>query len=115
MRAISAPAVAALFMLLACSTPEDRTRDIEKSRPPSSYQVVINQMKFVPAELTLNAGDTVTWTNQDIVDHNVAQDPGKKWSSSPLKKGQSWKMVVTESEDYLCTIHPVMKGKLVVR
>lgn len=32
---------------------------------------------FVPAELTVKAGDTVRWRNRSIVEHSVVCDPAK--------------------------------------
>jgi len=71
-------------------------------------------MQFQPASLTVQKGDTVVWVNHDIVAHDVTEEKSKRWSSGPLAPGASWSMVVTESADYYCSIHVVMKGKLVV-
>jgi plastocyanin len=80
-----------------------------------AYTIVIQQMKFTPAELTVNMGDTVTWTNNDILEHNVTEERNKAWSSSKLSAGKSWSKVIQNSADYYCSIHPVMKGSLKVR
>ena len=72
-------------------------------------------MKFQPAELEVQKGDTVVWVNRDIVAHDVTEQPDKAWTSSPLTTGQSWSMVAEQSADYYCSIHVVMKGKLVVK
>ena len=79
------------------------------------YSVEIKQMKFQPASLTVQKGDTVIWTNHDIVMHDVTEEKSKAWTSGPLAPGQSWSLVVTESADYYCSIHLVMKGKLTVQ
>jgi len=78
------------------------------------YSVEIKQMKFVPDVIRLNAGDTVLWVNNDITDHDVTEEFNKSWSSSKLSTGQSWQKVIKKSDDYYCSIHVVMKGKLVV-
>lgn len=66
---------------------------------------------FVPATNTVKAGKTVTWTNRDIVVHNVT---GNGWSSGDIQPGASWSKVfgTAGSFDYRCTIHPVMQGTL---
>ena len=79
------------------------------------YNVEIKEMKFQPAELTLQKGDTVVWTNHDIVTHDVTEEKSKVWTSGPLAPGKSWSLVVAESADYYCSIHVVMKGKLIVQ
>jgi plastocyanin len=78
-----------------------------------SYAVEIKDMQFQPATLSVHKGDTVIWTNQDIVPHDVTEN-NKAWASPPLKTGESWRKVVTESASYYCSIHPVMKGELIV-
>ncbi len=69
-------------------------------------------MKFVPAEITVRKGDTVVWINRDIFVHNVAEFDNNKWQSTPLEKNQTWSKTITSSEDYFCTLHVVMKGKI---
>lgn len=98
---------------------ENPAREMVAQDPPlknteSFHTVVIRQMKFEPAELRLHKGDTVMWINKDITDHDVTEEVGKKWTSSVLPVGHSWSIVATESANYFCSIHVVMKGKLVV-
>ena len=71
-------------------------------------------MKFDPAVLVVKKGDTVTWINKDLVDHNVTEEKTKSWRSSPLKPGQTYTRVIRSDADYFCSIHVVMKGKLKV-
>ena len=79
-----------------------------------SYTVEIKQMKFVPQELELQKGDTVVFINRDLLTHDVTETPGKAWTSSPLSPNASWTMVAEKTSDYYCSIHPVMKGRLIV-
>ncbi|MBD0333069.1 MAG: cupredoxin domain-containing protein [Chitinophagaceae bacterium] len=97
-----------LFLFMGCtSTPEKKIN--------KAYTVEIKQMQFQPASLTVQKGDTVIWINHDIVAHDVTEEKDKLWTSGPLAPGESWSKVVTESADYYCSIHVVMKGKLVVQ
>jgi plastocyanin len=96
-----------LFLTQCSSTSENIT--------PKSHTVEIKQMKFEPAELLVQKGDTVIWINHDLVVHDVTEDPGQSWSSSRIPNGQSWSMVITKSTDYFCNIHQVMKGKVIVK
>jgi plastocyanin len=82
---------------------------------PEVHTIVISAMQFSPAELTLQKGDTVIFLNKDLVVHDITQEPDKAWSSSNLSPGQSYRMAVRESSNYYCSIHPTMKGKLVVQ
>lgn len=107
----------ATAFIYGCTTPEERAAAKEKEvhHVAIGHTVVIQQMKFTPANLTVSEGDTVTWINRDIVDHNVTEEAKKEWTSSTLSPGKSWNMVVKKSAGYLCTIHPVMKGSLNVK
>jgi plastocyanin len=97
-----------IFLLDSCtSAPEKAMHKV--------YNVEIKQMQFQPAELALQKGDTVIWINHDIVTHDVTEEKGKVWTSGPLAPGDSWSLVVTEGADYFCSIHVVMKGKLIVQ
>ena len=86
-----------------------------EEQEPVSHVITIEQMKFTPAALMVNAGDSVTWINNDIVDHNVTEEANSLWTSGSLKSGEQWSTVVNGSAAYLCTLHPVMKGSLTVR
>ena len=86
-----------------------------KKHIPKIYTVEIKQMKFQPAELVVQKGDTVVWINNDIVAHDITEESRKAWTSSLMPVGQSWSLVVTQSTDYYCSIHVVMKGKLRVQ
>jgi plastocyanin len=80
----------------------------------SFHTVEIKQMKFQPNELKLHKGDTVLWINKDITDHDVTEETKKAWTSSKLPISKSWSKVVEESANYFCSLHVVMKGKLIV-
>ena len=97
-----------IFLFGSCSNaPEKITHQ--------SFVVEIKEMKFVPAELQAQFGDTVAWINKDLVAHDVTEEANKEWNSSPLATGKSWSMIVRKSSDYYCSIHVVMKGKIVVQ
>src|SRR5688572_25868617 len=96
------------MLLYSCSTSEEKPT-------PKSYTVEINAMQFQPSELRVQKGDTVVFLNKDMVVHDVTEEKSKSWGSSPLSTGQSFSLVASESADYYCTIHPVMKGKILVK
>lgn len=81
---------------------------------PELHVVEITQMKFVPDVLNVHKGDTIMWINKDMVDHDVTDEAQNSWTSSRLPSGASWKMVATKSEAYYCSLHIVMKGKIIV-
>jgi plastocyanin len=77
---------------------------------------VIEGMKFVPERLEVAAGDHITWTNRDIVPHTVTAKAAAI-ESGPLAQGKSFTYVARKAGEiaYLCRLHPVMHGTLIVR
>src|SRR5262245_26708456 len=102
-----------LFLMLAATLLPSCTTGSKKPGP-AMHTVQLKEMRFDPAELSIHAGDTVEWINNDFVDHDITEAKNKTWSSGVLKTGQSWKTVIKQSTDYYCSIHVVMKGKLIV-
>jgi plastocyanin len=82
---------------------------------PRIHRVAIQGMQFVPAELTARVGDTVVWTNDDIVPH-TATAPGM-FDSGVIASKAEWSLVVKDrgSISYTCTLHPTMKATLTTR
>jgi len=78
--------------------------------------VVIHNFAFQPSDLTVNAGDTIVWKNEDIVSHTVTAADGS-FDSDEIKPGKSWKFVAkkTGTFEYACSPHPNMHGKLTVK
>ncbi|MCX5424320.1 cupredoxin family copper-binding protein [Streptomyces sp. NBC_00078] len=84
----------------------------------TTHQVVMSGYAFAPRSLTIMAGDTVTWTNQDQAPHDVKTTSGPASIHSPmLNKGGSWSHTFTAAGTYgyLCTVHPGMTAQLVVQ
>jgi len=81
-----------------------------------AHNIAIEGMKFVPERLEVQAGDTVTWSNKDLVPHTVTAAKASIESGS-IAPGASWKLTVRRKGqiDYTCRFHPVMHGTLEVR
>ena len=80
--------------------------------------ITIQNFTFSPTTLTVPAGSTVTWTNLDTADHAIASDSGSPVSffSSSLPQGGTFRFTFTSpgTYSYHCSIHPSMKGTVVV-
>jgi len=73
-------------------------------------------MKFVPDRLEVSVGDRITWTNRDFVPHSVtAQERGIE--SGDLTEGKSFTYVTRAPGEiaYICRLHPVMHGTIVIK
>jgi plastocyanin/uncharacterized membrane protein len=82
----------------------------------SNRIVVMKQMHFDPPQMTVQAGDTVEWKNEDIFSHTVTADDGSL-DSGLIDPGQSWRMTFKDAQTlaYHCGPHPNMKAALVVQ
>ena len=85
-------------------------------KPAGSATVKIDNFSFGPADVTIVAGTTITWTNHDDVPHVVASDD-KLFKSKPLDTDDHFSFTFTKPGTYLyyCSIHPKMTAKVVVR
>src|SRR5438309_3610416 len=81
-----------------------------------THAVRIEGMKFVPERLEVAVGDTVVWTNKDFLPHSVTAREARV-ESGDLAPDKSWRFTArTKAEmHYICRLHPVMKGVLVVK
>jgi len=88
------------------------------STPPagSGNTVNIAGMSFSPSNLTVVAGTTVTWTNNDVMDHTVTSDTGL-FDSGDISDHKTYSRVFSTvgTFPYHCTIHPGMTAKITVK
>ena len=87
---------------------------------PSSSAVAaatIQGFRFCPSPLRVQAGTTVTWTNDDNVPHTVTSRTGPQFDSGSLAQGRSWSRRFDQAGtySYYCAIHPWMTGRIEVR
>jgi plastocyanin len=81
----------------------------------ASHQVLIKGMKFDPRELTVAAGDSVTFLNEDNAPHTATARDGS-FDTGRLAKGESAEVSFGRagSFDYFCAVHPMMKATITV-
>jgi plastocyanin len=86
-------------------------------------QVSMKDIKFSPADVTIEAGGTVTFTNEESLAHDVhkTSGPGEDFSSGPsggMKEGDTFELALdTPGEyEYVCNVHaPGMAGTITVK
>jgi amicyanin len=83
---------------------------------PEPAEVKIADLAFSPVELTIPVGTTVTWVNKDDVPHNVVAN-NKAFRSKVFETDGSFSFTFanTGTYDYVCGVHPQMKGKIIVQ
>lgn len=77
--------------------------------------VAIDGTAYAPAKVAVARGTRVTWTNADPFPHTVTA-PGA-FDSGSIAAGGRYSYVAARpgTFDYICTLHPNMKGRLVVQ
>lgn len=103
--------------LMACSS--------GGTSPKGSVTVTIKDLQFRPSVVRVPKGGTVRWLNKDTTAHTstsanfdpeaTTTAPGS-WNSPVLNPGSSWskKFEKTGKFPYGCSIHPYIKGTVVV-
>jgi LPXTG-motif cell wall-anchored protein len=99
--------------------PEQPTRD-RKHKPNAkaagSGSVTIADFEFTPSSISVNQGDTVTWTNNGPSAHS-ATAPDGSFDTGIFPAGQSRSHTFNDAGtfSYICTPHPNMHGTIVVQ
>ena len=105
------------------SQPEPQEQEISEASKPARRAtkkakiVVMDKFLFQPQTVTVRVGETVVWKNAGIVPHTVMSVDDNTFGSGIIAPGTTWRYKPAKKGtfDYLCTLHPNMKGKLVVR
>jgi plastocyanin len=121
-RAVAASSLILLALLLAAcgyGQPSPPSADTPEPPPQGQVEVVMQGSQFQPAEVTIEAGTTVVWTNQDALPHTVTA--GSRGNPSGLfdedvGAGGDFSFTFEEpgTYEYYCSIHPGMDGTVVV-
>lgn len=75
-----------------------------------------NPLPYSPSPYTVKVGSTVTWVNKDGGTHTVTSSGSNLFDSGDMPAGGTYKYTFTQpgTYQYYCTIHPWMKGTIVV-
>jgi len=83
-----------------------------------TVRVGMEDIEYVPKDVTVRAGGTVRWTNSDSVTHTVTKQagPGPRFDSGNMAVGATYEQRFEQrgKVDYFCTIHPNQKGTVTV-
>ena len=101
----------------ASPPPKPTSAPADPASGASGSAVTISDFKFAPASLTAKPGTKVTVTNDDSTAHTATADDGSTFDTGTLDPGSSQTISVGKpgSYAYHCSIHPFMKGTIVVR
>ena len=101
--------ITGIMIISSCSNQQDEQQSKALFQ---SDTIIIQSMQFSPSELESKIGDTITWINKDLVDHNVMDTLQNLFYSDTLKNGRSFRWVAAGDAKYICTLHPTMSGQI---
>jgi YVTN family beta-propeller protein len=79
-------------------------------------RVSIANFAFVPGEVVIGVGQTVTWTNDDAAPHGLVHGDGAPGANLLLPGASTSRRYDKPGRyDYMCAVHPYMHGTVVVR
>jgi plastocyanin len=87
--------------------------------PPADgdgVQVAMEGIAYAPGEVEVRVGQTVTWTNNDEVMHDVIATSGAEFESELFGQGGTYSFTPTApgTIEYVCSVHPSMKATITV-
>ena len=97
------------------------TRASDLATEPTSQATVsvkIENFSFLPKELEIAAGTTVTWQNADDVPHTAtSKDDPQVFDSGPLDTDDKVSFTFSKPGKYAyyCKVHPHMTGVVIVK
>jgi plastocyanin len=110
---VASPAVIAIWLVSAGS--ESITARTDQP-PTAKAEVRIDNFSFAPPTITVAVGTTVTWTNHDDIPHTVVSTDGVfKSKVRDTDEKFSYTFDKAGTYPYYCSIHPKMKGQVVVQ
>ena len=85
------------------------------SAQAADTKIIIDQFTFTPQRVTVKAGTTVAWINDDDIPHTVASST-KVFKSKALDTSDKFSFTFTTPGvyEYFCSLHPHMTGAIVV-
>jgi plastocyanin len=100
-------ALAGAFVLIAIGVAQDQG---------PGAAVTIDNFTFAPTPLTVSAGATVTWTNDDDIPHTVRAVDGS-FHSKAMDTADSFSFTFSKPGvyNYFCSLHPKMVGQVIVK
>ena len=93
--------------------------DDDEAAATRGTQATIKTLMFEPDPIEVDAGTTVTWTNEDDILHTVTSQKGAAQEFDEELDGAGTTAEITFDDagtyDYICAVHDGMEGSVVVR
>ena len=103
-----------ILLIVGCTSGSKPVIKTQNNRSPT---VEISNFAFSPSTINIKIGETIKWTNMDDTQHTVTfEEDAKNQESITLSKGEVYARDFPSSGTftYYCSIHPSMKGTVIV-
>jgi plastocyanin len=80
----------------------------------ATIQISMENLEIAPAQASARVGDTVEWTNKDVLAHTATARNGDFDVTLQPKKSGNVVLKKAGTIDYYCRFHPNMKATLTV-
>lgn len=116
-------AALALMMVVPSAFADHVSVDVSIPAGSSSPGCEVNNECYIPAEVTIDVGSEVIWTNDDTAAHTVtsgdikAGGPDGNFDSGLFMSGATFSHMFEEEGEfpYFCLVHPWMQGIVIVQ
>ncbi len=108
-------ALIAFFLLYTILVPpSERVKMFNSDKPIESNTIQIKDKMFIPGELNVQKGSSVTWVNEDNEDNKIS---GSNFESGILHNGESYTHTFDETGIYVYAseFYPGVTGKIIVK
>ena len=112
-------------LVAGCGGSEETTPQAAKSTPApaeatvagGAVRVAMKDFEFVPENVEVERGQTITWVNEDTAQHDAVAAEGDGPKSELFNQGESysWTAETAGAIPYVCTVHPGMDGTITVK
>jgi len=102
--------------IAGCGGGGSTTSESTTSSASGREAVTIADFTYEPAQLTVPAGTTVEFTNEDSTPHTATSKESGAFETGSIDKGQTAKVTLEKpgTYAYFCAFHPFMKGTITV-
>ena len=101
----------------AAATPVAAANQGTQATSADVVQVKIANLAYSPETVTIKAGQSVTWTNDDTVPHTVTAKDRNVLQSGTMNAGDTFTQTFNTpgTYEYFCEFHANMKGVVIVK
>jgi plastocyanin len=88
---------------------------VSPRRPAKTVRVSIRRFLFHARTVTIERGTRIRWTNEDRTEHTATEEG--KFDTDVLRTGAAKTITFRQAGtyDYICALHPFMRGRVRVR